>query len=360
MTNRETALACLAQIDPCRLDYGQWLAVGMGLKGADAALADWDSWSSRDSDRYRTNGCAAKWNGFGMAGAGRSVGVGTLVKLCRDHGGTVLCGEYPSASRFRLPPRPPPPLVDYDKARAAIIARGGGSVDPDDADLWEASPYRLDWPPEQDTAHFLRLLFAPEECVYIGPAYGKGPEHVKAAGEWVDFFESQAAHLATLDGPEREHAEVILGMNYPHFIANPLTGKEGLTKAGGPSYRADSCVASFRWLVAEFDTITKGEQVAFFRGLGLPCSALIDTGGKSIHALLRVDARDAAEWEAKVEGRMFTTLTGLGLDCTCKNESRMSRLPGVRRLKADPKGVLHDTGKFQKLIWLSKDGELIS
>lgn len=265
------------------------------------------------------------------------------------------------ATHYTPFPRPAQaPRIDYGKARSGLIAKGGGVINPDDADLWEASPIRLDWPNGlNDIIAFLEAVYDPTECVYIGPAYGKEPGYVKPAGDWVTLFNGEATRLAEVAGTEREQAECRLALKYYHFIPNPLTGQEGMTKNGKTSYRADACVASFRFLLAEFDTIPKPEQVAFFRGTGLPITALIDTGGKSIHALIRVNAHGVAEWEALVENRIFPRLAGLGVDKACKNEARLSRLPGVRRLKQDESNRWYDTGNWQRLLWLSPEGRAV-
>jgi hypothetical protein len=76
-----------------------------------------------------------------------------------------------------------------------------------------------------------------------------------------------------------------------------------------------------------------------------PIAALIDSGGKSIHAWLKVDAIDAADWEAKVEGELFARfLVPCGVDSSCKNESRLSRMPGHFRTEKK---------RWQKIIYLN-------
>lgn len=42
----------LEYIDPSRLDYNDWVAVGMALKEAGYPCSVWDNWSKRDSARY--------------------------------------------------------------------------------------------------------------------------------------------------------------------------------------------------------------------------------------------------------------------------------------------------------------------
>ena len=135
----------------------------------------------------------------------------------------------------------------------------------------------------------------------------------------------------------------------PHIIPNPLTGREHPLPDGKLSKRGDSAVASFRFAVAEFDTVGKAEQLAFWWGYrSAPIVALIDTGGKSIHALLRVDAPSREAWERDIEQKLFArVLCPLGCDPQCQNEARLSRLPGHFR---------REKNAWQRLLYLNPEG----
>jgi len=72
---------------------------------------------------------------------------------------------------------------------------------------------------------------------------------------------------------------------------------------------------------------------------------LIDSGGKSIHAWIRVDCPDRNAWERAIEQELFGQwLAPMGVDLACRNESRLSRLPGHYRV---------DTGNRQRLLFLA-------
>lgn len=101
-TDRDNALYCLAGLDPAKLDYHAWLAVGMGLKAAGASVADWEAWSRSDATRFKEGDCAAKWATF----KGSGVGLGTLIKMLRDAGGTFP----PPVGDATRKPAPPPTL----------------------------------------------------------------------------------------------------------------------------------------------------------------------------------------------------------------------------------------------------------
>ena len=218
-------------------------------------------------------------------------------------------------------------------ARQRIVASGKGISE---ADIWERSPVRIDWPPEEDAWRMVENLFAPDEYYFIGTDQTPGAmgESIRQASQWCRYF------------------RCIGWSPYPKIVPNPLTGNPGRTKDGKLSYRADACVADFRYIVCEFDNIPLSDQLAFWFAAKLPVAALIHSGNKSLHAWVRVDCQDAREWEEDVESKLFPmVLVPLGMDSACKNESRLSRMPGHIR---------HDTKLAQKLLYLAPGGRAIS
>lgn len=223
--------------------------------------------------------------------------------------------------------RPPRPAFDAKAFMSERIAEGDGVGE---ADIWEASPVRLDTAPEQDAGVLLRALYAPDDVLFIGGTYGRT---VKRIDEWLKRMET---------------TEWVP----PHVIPNPLTGEVGRTKDGRPSFRADGCVKAFRFAVAEFDGMSREDQIRFWWAVDLPVCALIDSGGKSLHAWIRIDGVQTAEqWTELVEGRLFGRyLVPLGCDAACRNEARLSRLPGHFRA---------EKGRWQRLLYLAPEGRAI-
>ncbi|MBR4353787.1 MAG: hypothetical protein IKP97_00620 [Kiritimatiellae bacterium] len=77
-----------------------------------------------------------------------------------------------------------------------------------------------------------------------------------------------------------------------HVALNPLTGKEGLTKDGLPSFDCADTVAAFPFALLEFDAMSLPDQCALFAALirkkpGRVVS-LVFSGGKSIHAVVLI------------------------------------------------------------------------
>ena len=221
------------------------------------------------------------------------------------------------------------PRIDANALLAKIMAEGS----PEEVDLWEASPVRLDGPPEDDAVLLLRHLYRPEEIIFLGDTYDR---LVMTVDQWITWVGKCGTH------------------KLPHIIQNPLDGSEHETSAGTLSYRCDAAVTAFRFALVEFDDIGREDQLRFWSGvlrrrlLNVVC--LIDSGGKSVHGWVRVDVPDRAGWDRDVKQRLFDRwLIPLGADPTTRNPSRLSRLPGHKRA---------NTGRWQRLLWLQQKGKL--
>lgn len=203
------------------------------------------------------------------------------------------------------------------------------------------SPVPLDFPEHEAGWRTLEALYAPEEFLYIG-----GP---KDAGMLGDTVRTVAAWITALrDGGPKDLSRLL-----PHIITNPLTGKTAPTKANPNKFtlRGDNTVAAWRYMVVEFDDATIEDQLAFWSVIKLPVAALVMSGGKSIHGWVQVDCADRDEWEREIEQDIFPGyLVPMGVDGSCKNESRLSRLPGHVRT---------DSGNMQKLIYLAPGGKAV-
>ena len=93
---------------------------------------------------------------------------------------------------------------------------------------------------------------------------------------------------------------------------------------------SDAGVSVFRHVLVEMDEKTKDEQWTILKESKLPISVVIDSGGKSLHGWVRVDAANKAEWLERRDV-VYHQLEALGIDPKNKNASRFSRLAGVMR-----------------------------
>jgi hypothetical protein len=219
----------------------------------------------------------------------------------------------------------PQPTIDGKKLLDFILKRGAKFTE---KQLRDASPVQIDWKPKRDAVETLYRLYCHADHLFIGTRYDAGPEHVLPVSEWLARFERGAAV------PE-------------YIIPNPLTGQQGFTNDDKPSWRADLCVTRFCFAVIEHDQMPRDQQIQFWAGVPLPIVALIDSGGKSIHGWVRMDADNAEGWTERVEDKLFTYLEAVGVDGQCKNEARLSRMPGHFRT---------EKGRFQRVLYLNPKG----
>jgi len=170
-------------------------------------------------------------------------------------------------------------------------------------------------PPDPQASEFKRFMqaaFAPTEVVCICDAVEEG-RPVSAGSfitieEWLNRFDDPESRILS---PEREGIFVRI---------NPF--KPGLYSG------SDNDVSAYRHVLVEFDDLPKPEQEKRLRDSGLPITVLIDSGGKSIHGWVRVDAPSRKEWDARRD-LIYAAIPGI--DAKNKNPSRYSRLPGAWR-----------------------------
>ena len=92
----------------------------------------------------------------------------------------------------------------------------------------------------------------------------------------------------------------------------------------------DEHVTKFRHVLVEFDSIeTLEEQWHLVNEAKLPCTAVITSGNKSLHAWVRVDAKNLAEYEQRRK-LLFDHLED-HVDSKNANPGRLSRLPNSMR-----------------------------
>jgi len=100
----------------------------------------------------------------------------------------------------------------------------------------------------------------------------------------------------------------------------------------------DKDVAAFRHVLVEFDKREKADQWRIIKSCGLPIACVIDSGGKSLHAWIKLDAANEPEYKQRQE-LVYEYLGDVMDDVSNRNPSRWSRLPGAVR-----------NGQEQKLV----------
>lgn len=300
-----TELELLEHIDPSQLDYQEWCSVGMCLKDAGFTASDWDNWSRRDPGRYHQGECFRKWGSF--QGSSNPVTAGTLVQLAKDQGW--------------VPERDPGHELTWDaiigsKDELVVVDKnwveGQEVTEPDD-----------NWNPVGQLTQYLSILFEASENVgYVTESWEKDGKYLPTKGCWDRTAGELIQQLNNCKGD----IGAVLGDYKPEVGAwirfNPLDG-QGIK---------DINVTDYRFALVESDDMPIDQQNAIIRELELPVACLVHSGGKSLHAIIRVDAGNYEEYRKRVDYLYdVCKKNGLKMDRQNRNPSRLSRMPGVMR-----------------------------
>ena len=314
----------LDYIDPRELSYSEWVGVGMGLKEAGYPVGLWEDWSRRDGGRYRTGECARKWDSF--RGTDTPITAGTIVQMAQRGGWQPNGGDCELGWDDEIGGSEPYRVIDPHWVEAQEIAEPA------------------EWHPAQQLITYLETLFDSEEHVgYVTRSFSnEDGKAMPTKGDWA----RTAGQLVQALSACGDDIGSVLGDYDPAVGAwirfNPLDGK-GIRNEN---------VTAFRYALVECDGMDIDRQNALIRELELPVACLVHSGGKSVHAIVHIDAPDYPEYRKRVE-YLYTVCrkNGLELDQQNRNPSRLSRMPGVMR--KEHKQFLIDTniGKTDFAEW---------
>ena len=182
---------------------------------------------------------------------------------------------------------------------------------------------------------FLSSAFAATEVVCICEQVEEGRPLTSGSflpvEDWIKRFDSPDSILFRPDRAEGVYVRI------NPFKPNLYSG-------------SDNDVSAYRHVLVEFDDKPKAEQEQLLRDSGLPISVLIDSGGKSIHGWVRVDAPSRKEWDARRD-LIYSSIPGI--DPKNKNPSRFSRLPGAWRGESQQKLLATNLGANSWEDWLT-------
>ena len=146
------------------------------------------------------------------------------------------------------------------------------------------------------------------------------------------------------------------------LLVQPVTGewianRNNKAKDGTPRLgrRHGDCVTAWRFLVLESDHAPEELWLKALVQLPFPIVAIYTSGGRSVHALVKVDCKTKPAFD-QLRDHLVQVLAPLGADAAAMTAVRLSRLPGLYRHGARGKdGVLKDYPKprLQRLLWLN-------
>jgi len=172
-----------------------------------------------------------------------------------------------------------------------------------------------------DTERFLTYCFEPGDIVSIEcTELIDGQEVPKGAGTNIYPVDHWLEGIRNGD----QHPKSYFGGNAhgTYIRINPI---ERGTHGG------NNDVTNYRYTLIESDEGTKEEQEKIIRASKLPVHALIDSGGKSIHAWVHVGAANLQQYHKRRQKLWDALPDGFVIDEQNKNPSRFSRLPGCNR-----------------------------
>lgn len=293
----------LEYIDPSTCSYQEWINVGMALKHEGYTVSDWDMWSMKDVNRYHSGECAKKWATF--QGSSAPVTAGTIIQMAKENG-----YHYENVSAE----------LDWDseigsKDELVIV----------DKNWIERSEIHIpeQWNPTEQIITYLETLFAPDENVgYVTESWEHDGKFLpskgcydRTAGQLIKELYQCKGDIGSVLGDY--NSEVGAWIRF-----NPLDGK-GVKNEN---------VTEFRYALVESDTMDISAQKAIITELELPVAALVYSGKKSLHAIVKIDASTYEEYKKRVDYLYnVCNKNGLKLDIQNRNPSRLSRMPGIMR-----------------------------
>lgn len=293
----------LEYIDPSTCSYQEWINVGMALKHEGYTVSDWDMWSMKDVNRYHSGECAKKWATF--QGSSAPVTGGTIIQMAKENG-----YHYENVSAE----------LDWDseigsKDELVVVDRN-----------WlERSEIHIpeQWNPTEQIITYLETLFEPDENVgYVTESWEHDGKFLpskgcydRTAGQLIKELYQCKGDIGSVLGDY--NSEVGAWIRF-----NPLDGK-GVKNEN---------VTEFRYALVESDTMDISAQKAIITELELPVAALVYSGKKSLHAIVKIDASTYEEYKKRVDYLYnVCNKNGLKLDIQNRNPSRLSRMPGIMR-----------------------------
>lgn len=186
-----------------------------------------------------------------------------------------------------------------------------------------------------------------EKCVVFTEFKSQGQWVYERGAGWLEYFTRSSGQV---------------GFPRPHGLPQPFGGKEGVwylcqpvdgrfhpnPRTGRTSRRSEESVTAWRFLVLESDEANAYAWLGAMVKLPLPIVAIYTSGGKSVHVLLRLDARTKGEWDM-LRDRLRGLLVPLGADPGAMTAVRLSRLPFCRRGK-----------KRQRLLFFDPEARAVS
>lgn len=318
-TDRQADLqSALNYIDPDALNYNEWCQVGMALK-AEGLETLYDPWSSRGA-KYKKGEPDRKIQSFKSNGITGNY----IFRLAQERG-------------WRNPGKGKPPVAepcvqtqvtqreDTGIKRLRKILRAHNTKEARISEPVE------DW--ENDLTVYIKTLFKEDEIITLTIDSDFTGEKWRPAGYGKSYKVADLLYMV-------DRFSVPEALNY-----NPEAGVWIRVNPMNGIGCSNENVQDFRYTLIESDDLPILDQLALVYELQLPAAAIVHSGGKSIHAVVKIGAQDARQYEERVRFLYDVCKRyGFTVDTANKNPSRLTRLPGVKRGNGKQYLIETDTG----------------
>lgn len=261
--------------------------------------------------------------------------------------------------------RPAPPAL-YNPRTAADVADLCPIAPVDDDWLLAHSPIRIPKDPQAWPALLLDSLYQPGENIIIFTKFASQGQLLHTIGQGTVRLEERPPRPGYILPPRPRSGYPQGAQNGVWFLAAPVTGEWQPNENNRDRHgvhlgrRHAACCTRFPYLVLESDEAPPAVWLRILVQLQDPIVAVYTSGGKSYHALVKVDCRTKEEFDTR-RREFVTRLAELGADPAAITAVRLTRLPGCYRFGTgegeDHKPYLAADGskapRMQRLLYLN-------
>lgn len=252
------------------------------------------------------------------------------------------------ASKSKRPPFDIERLKDFAKKCPVVATQPW---------LKERSPVRFSGPPGENQAiEFLEALYEEGERVLVFENFYSQGDFLFEKGKGT-YRLGEKPRISAVPSPLPEG-----GREGIWFLVQPVCGTwkpngRNLKTSGQPKLgrRHGDCVTAWKYAVLESDDAPEALWLEALVQLPLPIVAIYTSGGRSVHALVRVDCQSKAAFDL-LRDEMIQVLSPLGADAAAITAVRLSRLPGMLRggsRKKEGSIEQYSSPRPQELLWLN-------
>ena len=228
--------------------------------------------------------------------------------------GHLLGAEAKNGSPVSAKPMPPPPpKPKFQKMVLARIANKVADIQDVVGFLAKRSPVSVH---QKDSVQVLQHLYP------------------SGTGEKILIFNDMKSQGQFIWEADRSDGSQTLptGNEGVWFLPQPVSGEflPNPRLDGKMSRRSEEAVTAFRYTVLESDVADVDDWLRCLVQIPLRIACICESGGRSIHALVRVDATSKADWDLQILSVKPMLIT-LGADRGALTAVRLTRLPQAMR-----------------------------